>query len=269
MQKRPARVRSDTAKAAPRKSVAESLGPKLPLHGPGSLAARFIVPPFSVLNAQHGYWEEKQTRWIHVFDPLLCEIVYQWHMPSEGGHILDPFAGQSARGIVAGCLGYDYTGFEPSREKTKANERQALLAQVHYPAMKPPKWICADPASLDKHLPARMQYDLIFTDLPVYQSKQATSKCKARYAKILGQAIARLKETRFLVVMARGVCGEDGAIEFSPDDVVGLTKPFGIHYYNRAVLLMAGNERERLMCFLKGTPKDIPADLGVLDCVDR
>jgi hypothetical protein len=255
---------SGTEKAAPHDPVAESLWPRLPQHGPGSLAARFIVPPFSVLNAQSGYWEEKQTRWIPVFDPLLCEIVYQWHMPKHGGLVLDPFAGASARGIVAGCLGYQYTGFETSREKIKTNERQALLAQLQYPAMKLPKWICADPASLDKHLPPGVQYDLIFTDLPVYNSKQATSKCKARYTKIFGQAIARLRQTRFVVVMARGVCGDDGAIQFSADDVVGLTKPFGVQYYNRAVLTMSGNERERLLFFLKGRPKDIPTQLGII-----
>ena len=35
-----------------------------------------------------------------VFDPVLCEVAYRWFSP-PGGHVLDPFAGGSVRGILA------------------------------------------------------------------------------------------------------------------------------------------------------------------------
>lgn len=43
-----------------------------------------------------------------IFDPVLCELAYRWFCP-PGGSILDPFAGGSVRGIVAGILGREYT----------------------------------------------------------------------------------------------------------------------------------------------------------------
>ena len=105
----------DAAKAAPSKSFMESLEEELAEGGPGALSNRFIVPPFSVVDARHERWQGKQTKWIPVFDPLLCEIVYQWFAPKKGGHILDPF-GDATRGIVAGCLGYNYTGIERNKK---------------------------------------------------------------------------------------------------------------------------------------------------------
>lgn len=59
-----------------------------------------------------------------IFDPVLCEIIYKWFCP-EQGKILDPFAGGSVRGIVAGYLGYDYTGIDLSETQIEANRKQA------------------------------------------------------------------------------------------------------------------------------------------------
>jgi len=59
-----------------------------------------------------------------IFDPVLCEISYRWFMPKEGGTILDPFAGGSVRGIVAGMLGYKYIGIDLREEQIEANRIQ-------------------------------------------------------------------------------------------------------------------------------------------------
>jgi DNA modification methylase len=176
----------------------------------GALAARFLVPPFSVLNAREGWWQDRKRAWIalglrselgrgapiggapmpmdraareyartfgqdlmrgehtvvqenaataadggkngkhagvlhpagsgkewteeyaggdawsgsgtSIFDPVLCEVAYRWFSP-EGGRILDPFAGGSVRGIVAGALGRPYTGIDIRPEQVEANER--------------------------------------------------------------------------------------------------------------------------------------------------
>jgi len=58
-----------------------------------------------------------------VFDPVLSELIYRWFCPL-GGKILDPFAGGSVRGIVAGYLGFGYVGIELRPEQVDANERQ-------------------------------------------------------------------------------------------------------------------------------------------------
>jgi hypothetical protein len=230
------------------------------LRGTGSLAKKFIVTPFSVLDARHESWGKKQVNWLPVFDPLLCEIVYLWHMPKRGGSILDPFGG-STRGIVAGCLGHSYTGIEPNQEQIKANERQALLVQLQYPQMKLPKWICAKPESMDSHLPRGQRYDLIFTSLPIYASADATGGYAARYKNVFAQAIPRLKQNRFVVVMARTVYGDE-FIEFSPEQVTTFVSPTAARYYNRFELVMSGNIHESLVCFFKGKVTRIPEELG-------
>ena len=65
-----------------------------------------------------------------VFDPVLCELSYRWFSPS-GGTVLDPFAGGSVRGVVAGKLGRKYVGVELRKEQVDANRVQgnAILGQ--------------------------------------------------------------------------------------------------------------------------------------------
>lgn len=59
-----------------------------------------------------------------IFDPVLCELVYRWFCP-PGGVVLDPFAGGSVRGLVAGMLGHAYYGCDLSAGQVAANEQQA------------------------------------------------------------------------------------------------------------------------------------------------
>jgi Fe-S-cluster containining protein len=59
-----------------------------------------------------------------IFDPVLCELMYRWFCP-PGGTVLDPFAGGSVRGIVAGMLGRRYWGCDLSEAQVKANRQQA------------------------------------------------------------------------------------------------------------------------------------------------
>lgn len=115
------------------------------------LQDRFLAPPFSVLDARQGYWQERKRYWIgmgirselgreaeamnmqpalqrgtsgtSIFDPVICELAYRWFCP-PGGHVLDPFAGGSVRGVVAGLLGYQYTGIDLRKEQVEANREQ-------------------------------------------------------------------------------------------------------------------------------------------------
>jgi len=123
-----------------------------------NLSDRFMIPPFSVLNAREGWWQNRKKAWLalgikselgrdasvggskmvsgygeagretglvaesdtSIFDPVLCEIAYRWFSP-VGGLILDPFAGGSVRGIVASKLGRQYIGHELRQEQVDAN----------------------------------------------------------------------------------------------------------------------------------------------------
>ncbi len=72
-----------------------------------------------------------------IFDPVLCELAYRWYSP-PGGLILDPFAGGSVRGIVAGKLGRGYLGIDLRPEQIEANQWQAvdILSDAQ-----PPAWV--------------------------------------------------------------------------------------------------------------------------------
>lgn len=169
----------------------------------GSLNDKFIVPPFSILDARQGYWTDRKRLWnsigIHselgredellfsknlekiaesrggngmgdrpqtsIFDPVLCELVYKW-FNVDGGKVFDCFAGGSVRGIVASKLGFEYVGIDLRKEQVDANIENAKEIGVS------PKWYCDDSLNADKYVDDA-SCDLIFScppyfDLEVY-----------------------------------------------------------------------------------------------------
>ena len=174
------------------------------------LADRFGVPPFTVLDARQGEWQERKRQWLamgiqselgraagatsnafavgdigkysrslavpggapfpadtigpdgkfargdhhmgmaeagtvatggatSIFDPMLCELAYRWFCP-KGGAVLDPFAGGSVRGVVAGLMGMAYTGCELSAPQVAANEAQREAISRCTAASAGPRW---------------------------------------------------------------------------------------------------------------------------------
>ena len=169
------------------------------------LAERFGVPPFSVISAREGDWQNRKRAWLglgiesevgrddellhsgsvidtavetweggraawqntgaSVFDPALCELLYTWFCP-ERGQVVDPFAGGSVRGIVATLMGYKYWGSELRPEQVRANAEQA---NTICPEARP-FWRCGDAVEV---LPEAPPADFIFScppygDLEVY-----------------------------------------------------------------------------------------------------
>ena len=163
----------------------------------GPLAARFEMPPFSILDGRCGEWRERKRAWlamgiqsekgradsattyniedwavakgksgapieargISVFDPVLCELAYKWFAP-EGGQVIDPFAGGSVRGIVAAALGYRYWGCDLNAEQIAANVAQGeSIIKAH----DRPTWIHGDAMEA---VGAAPDADLVFTCPP-------------------------------------------------------------------------------------------------------
>ena len=169
------------------------------------LHERFVVPPFSVLDAKQGYWRKRKEEWksLGIDSELGREVkgknawqdlsnnprraestrkiasvgdgptlfdpvlceVIYSWFTAPGYQVLDPFAGGSVRGIVASKLGRRYTGIELSGPQVEANRIQG---QDIVPNNQP-TWIQGD--SLEK-IPAE-RYDFIFScppyfDLEVY-----------------------------------------------------------------------------------------------------
>lgn len=64
------------------------------------------------------------VRGTSVFDPVLCELAYRW-FSAPGAVVVDPFAGGSVRGLVAGVLGRRYLGNDLSEVQVSSNREQA------------------------------------------------------------------------------------------------------------------------------------------------
>jgi DNA modification methylase len=140
-----------------------------------------------------------------IFDPVLCELVYRWWCPA-GGHVLDPFAGGSVRGIVAAKLGHPYTGVDLSARQVEANREQA--AKILGPSDPVPEWIVGDSRHLAELLPAGQAFDLVFTcppyyDLEVYSDDPADLSNMPwddfvnGYYQVIEQAVQMLRPNRF------------------------------------------------------------------------
>lgn len=171
-----------------------------------NLAEKFVVPPFSILFGDGGWWQNRKRQWKDIgirseegrdvraygnngdtsdlgkhidsisggqsiFDPVLTELSYRWFCP-PGGRILDPFAGGSVRGVVAAYLGRDYDGFDLSERQINANYDNLLeIVDTEGSFDGTVTWTHADSRVAIPNL--QQQYDFFFScppyfDLEVY-----------------------------------------------------------------------------------------------------
>jgi 16S rRNA G966 N2-methylase RsmD len=236
-----------------------------------SLADEFIAPPFSVLDARQGYWQERKKMWkdmgiksedgrdaeclqssigekygrkqmtgVSIFDPVLCEIAYKWFCV-DGGKIYDCFAGGSVRGIVASMLGYEYTGIDLRQEQVDANRANAAEMGVDV------KWYCDDSLNADLYLQDE-SVDMIFScppyaDLEVYSdderdiSNMEYGKFKEVYRRIIDIACSKLKQDRFAVFVVGDVRDNEGYYRNFVDYTKECFNANGLQTYNDMVLL--------------------------------
>lgn len=236
------------------------------------------MPAMDYTDGERGEGAQSGTS---VFDPVLVELVYRWFCPT-GGKILDPFAGESTKGIVSEYLGYPYTGIELRAEQIAANEAQAEIIKLQ------PKWILGDSEKIGQLLPAGEMYDLIFTsppyyDLEIYSESEKDGSAFETYEKfmqwyknIFEQFIARLNENRFLVVKIGEIRHKKtGVYRNFLGDNISCFIDLGLQYYNEMVLVTAigslplrvgrafsiarkiGKTHQNILVFYKGNPKHI------------
>lgn len=268
-----------------------------------SLSEEFIIPPFTVLDTQKGYWKRKKAAWhalgitsgegrrdgLSVFDPVLCEIVYRWFCPTNG-HVLDPFAGGSVRGIVAAYLGHHYIGIDLSEKQIAANKQQAERIDFNGHC---PSWIIGDSRNVKDLAPD--SYDLIFScppyaDLEVYSgdprdlSTMDYSEFLKVYREIIAASLLMLKPNRFacfVISNPRIRCG-DGSTFYRPlvSDTIIAFHEANAFLYNEAVLIRSpgltairagrtfnsyrklSKTHEHILVFYKGDPFAIKEEFG-------
>ncbi len=278
-----------------------------------TLAERFGVPPFSILDSRQGYWQDRKRAWLtfgiksevgrgenllnmsetlmqpdpekrksqkatagrltyvagnrpveeldpvsakilesgsgtSIFDPVLCELAYRWFCPPDG-RVLDPFAGGSVRGVVAGLLGRRYTGLELRAEQVEANRVQA--EEMFLGTAKPkPEWITTDSLLMDAVLPSDFQADMIlscppYADLEVYSDDPADISNKEYpeflrlYNGIIQKAVARLKPNGFIVWVVGDVRDKKGNYRSFVPHTIGMFEQAGAAFYNEGILVNA------------------------------
>lgn len=244
----------------------------------GPLGDRFVVPPFSILDARSGEWQERKKAWValglrgeigraddlgvnswgakwmqekgdgarrdtngtSIFDSVLCELAYRWWCPPSG-QVVDPFAGGSVRGIVAGSLGLRYWGCDLRAEQIAANEDQADTISTR----ERPSWVCGD--SMDA-LVVAPEADMIFScppygDLEKYSddprdlSAMEWHTFTAAYRRIILRALGRLKPDRFACFVVGDFRDGRGYYRNFVGETVVAFQECGAKLYNEAVLL--------------------------------
>lgn len=238
------------------------------------LRDKFIEPPFSILDTKSGNWQRRKREWLRIgmkseigrdsvvinmdtmskknnstkyvsiFDPALCEVLYNWFCVN-GKEILDPFAGGSVRGIVANYLGYKYTGIDIRKKQIDSNREQGLqILDVN----NQPNWYVGDSNEvLDKF---NKEFDFVFScppyaDLEIYSdlkgdiSNMPYNKFMEAYKSIIAKSCSLLKSGGYACFVVGEVRDKKGNyIGFVPD-TINAFKSCGMNYYNEGILLNA------------------------------
>ncbi len=242
-----------------------------------TLKRRFIMPPFSILNAREGDWQNRKRQWLQlgiksevgrtakafnignqatkengwkvedgqgsgtsIFDPVLTELMYSWFCP-KGGQIIDPFAGGSVRGIVAAIMDYHYWGCDLSGRQIDANKEQALKicpdAIIH--------WRKGDAL---KKLHKAPNADFIFTcppygDLEVYSTDPADLSTMdfpqfiESYRQIIKLSCDKLRDNRFACIVVGDYRDKQGNYKCFPQHTIQAFLDAGLNLYNEIILV--------------------------------
>lgn len=274
------------------------------------------IRPFSVLRTELGPWRDRRAAWndlglasrsgrehvttydggsefarkhlvtinggLSTFDPVLAETHYEWYCP-DGGHVLDPFAGGSVRGLVAGNGGYRYTGVDLSPSQVDANEDQAADWAARDLLAAKPSWVLGDAADVLPELPADA-YDYVFTcppyhnlekysDHPADLSAMRWKEFAEVYTEIIAESVRCLAEDRFATWVVGEVRNSLGAIRGLIPLTIAAHEAAGARLYNDAILMNTlgtvpmrlgnqwrasrkmGRHHQYVLTFVKGDPK--------------
>jgi len=174
-----------------------------------------------------------------IFDPVLTELAYRWWCPSDG-QIVDPFAGGSVRGIVAGALGRKYWGCDLRQEQIDANEAQADDIETSVR----PTWICGDSMETLEYAPPA---DFIFScppygdlekysDDPADLSRMEWHTFVAAYKRIILRSVSCLKDNRFVCFVVGDFRDKRGFYRNFVSTTINAFEECGARLYNEAIL---------------------------------
>lgn len=288
------------------------------------LLDKYLIPPFSVLDAKQGYWQARKQRWISlgikseigrkddffhyndfyaegqkklpnvsIFDPVLCECSYSW-FSRVGDHILDPFAGGSVRGIVAGSLQRHYSGIDLRQEQIDANKEQYIEISKTFSNIIEPNWVTGNSLNC-RQLLSDTKFDMLFTCPPYYDLEQYSDLEEdlsnfdtyedfiRDYAKIFEECYALMNDDTFAVVVVADIRDTKGIYRGFVADTIKVMQKCGWGFYNDAVLLQSLNNvpartpkqfdtsrkmgkcHQNILVFYKGNTDNIKDKFGIVN----
>ena len=234
-----------------------------------------IVPPFSILNAREGTWQERKKYWKDlikdtgitrdtgnqtntryrsvdgfsaareeentgsVLDPVLSEIIIKW-FGLEKSKMFDCFAGDTVFGYVSSYLGNTFTGIELRQSQADFNNERTKSMTA--------KYICDDGRNILNHVDINSQ-DLLFScppyfDLEIYSDLPNDASNQKEYNDFLSildtafsNAIKCLKKDRFAVIVCGDVRDSKGNYYRFPDHIKEIFEKNNMPLYNELILI--------------------------------
>ena len=179
-----------------------------------------------------------------VLDPVACEVILRFFMPTAGRRTYNPFGGGVQFGFIAGSYGYEYVASEIRANQCDANN--AICADLPGPAT----WVKSDSST---YAPEGM-FDLVFTCPPYYkvetyldydgQSPPGEINSLSTYEEFRDVlfsgyrvAIDHLNDNCFFVVMTGDSRNKNGGYYCSEAETELFLKGLGLAVYNKIVYL--------------------------------
>jgi DNA modification methylase len=199
------------------------------------------------------------------------------------GKILNPMCGEAVMGIVAGYLGYTYTGIDIREEQITSNKEQTdkILKGRDGTCT----WLLGNGLDVDTIYKGD-KVDFIFScppyyDLEVYSEDkndisalQTYEEFIAQYQEIITKSIALLNDNRFACFVVSDIRDKEGFYRNFVSDTINCFINAGMLLYNEMVLIhvagslpirvakafgnrKVGKMHENVLVFYKGDPKTI------------
>jgi len=213
-----------------------------------------------------------------IFDPVLCELIYSWLVPKNGS-IIDPFSGGSVRGIVAGMMGYSYSGIDLNKSQIEENISQCgYIEQIPKGKV---KWFHGDSV---KEFVKFKESDFLFScppyfNLEVYSedkrdiSNMTLEEFTEAYTKIIHNSCTKLKNNRFACFVIGNIRDSKGMLIDLSGITISAFEKCGVKFYNELILVnnvgslpirinkqfstsrKFGKVHQNILIFVKGCPK--------------
>jgi len=178
-----------------------------------------------------------------VLDPLACEVILRFFMPTTGKRVYNPFGGGVQFGFVTGSYGFEYIASEIRQNQCDANN---AICQDLSSA----KWIKSDSST---YKPGG-KFDLVFSCPPYYKVEKyidyegiipegelnnIPTYDEFRDTLFAGykKAIEALNDNCFFVVMTGDSRDKNGAYYGCESEHELFFKEQGLHLYNKIVYL--------------------------------